>query len=192
MRHHMPIGALALMLLVAACTAAPAPPPPATPEPPIELRVAVVELEDRRQRLPEANFVDEARSNLLAGELRRSLEERLHASGGGGSAKAIIERASLTERLIGARRGGVLGIVTGEPTFDMQGQIAVRVVILDPAGVETAFATASIARSRQIRAGASVIERDAESRALVRELVTQLGPALEQAIRENLAAFAGS
>jgi len=191
MRRHLLIGALAMPLLLTGCTAPP-PPPPAMPGPAIELRVAVVEIEDRRQRLPEANFVDEARSNLLAGDLQRSLETRLHASGGGGSAKAIIERASLTERLIGARRGGVLGIITNEPTFDMQGQIAVRVVILDPAGVETAFATASIARSRQIRAGASVVERDAESRALIRELVTRLGPALEQAIRENLAAFAGS
>jgi hypothetical protein len=189
MRARLKPGVLlALPLLLAAC-AGEAPPPAtgaAAPDP-IMLDVGYIDVEDRRSPLPEANFIDERRSAELGQEVAVFLGERLRAGGGPGSALAVIERASLTERLRDERRGGVLGIVTGEPTFIYEGEIAVRILLRDGTGLDQASTSAAVSRTRTIGAGASVVERDAEARRLTRDLLDQLGPALEQAVSRNLA-----
>ena len=181
------------LITLAACT--PDGPPPVLAyrsQAPVLLPVAYFDIEDRRQPLPSANFIDERRSDELAEEVRAYLRNRFNTGGGSGSAVAVIEQASVTERLVEGRSGGLLGIVTGEPTYGLDGTLTVRIVERGPTGEEVGYGRASVARSREVRAGTTVVQRDAEARALAVELVNQLDPALVQAVRENLRASGGT
>jgi hypothetical protein len=189
-RRFVLLGSVAV--LFAACGGQAPPPAPAyAGKPPLVLNVASFEVEDQRQPLPEANFIDERRSKELAAATRRYLESRFQASGGTGSAVAIIEEASLTERLLADRSGGVVGLVTAEPTYRLDGRVAVRIVVRDDTGAERGYARTSLERSRTVRAGTSVMERDNDARQLTAQLLDQLDPALEQAVTESLRDWRG-
>src|SRR5690606_10707450 len=114
--------------------------------PPIMLDVGSIDIEDRRQPLAEANFIDERRSDELAAQPTSWLRARLSPGGGAGSATAIIEQASLTERLLDDRTGGLLGRIANEPTWSLNGDLAVRLVLRNAAGMETGFASAAVSR----------------------------------------------
>lgn len=164
-------------------------PPPArgpSAEPPIRLAVGQIDVEDRRQPLAQANFIDERRGRELADETTTFLRERLLAEGGARSAVAVIEEASLTERLIEGRSGGVVGFVTGEATWQLDGRLAVRVILRDAHGTEQGFARALVERQRSLPSRATFNDRENAARLLKQELLQQLDPALTQTVRENL------
>ena len=172
---------------LAACVAGPPTRPPVyAGRPAIILDAATFDVEDRRQPLPQSNFIDERRGNELATQVRSYLHARYQPGGGSGTAIAEIVVASLTERLIENRAGGVVGLVTGEPTYQLDAKLAVKIVLREPGGTDRAYAQASVERSRQVRAGAGVVERDTEGRKLMVDIVDQLDPVLEQAVRDSL------
>jgi hypothetical protein len=186
-RRAVVVLALLLPLLAACAGREPAPlAAERVPAPPIVLSVGYVDVEDRSAPLPQANFIDERRSHELNQSVQSYLRERLQAGGGAGSAVAVIERASITERLREGRRGGVLGFMQNEPTWDMDGNVAVRVVLRDASGSERGFTATSVGRARAVSAGASIVERDNAAQRLIADLLVQLGPALEQAVAQNL------
>jgi hypothetical protein len=185
-RYTLVLGCLLLATVAGCSRTAPAPKLGYLGDAPIILSVAQLDVEDRRQPLAQANFIDERRSDALSQEVQSYLRARFAAGSGAGSAVAVIEQANIVERLIEGRSGGVIGAVTGEPTYGLDGTLAVRIIARDVAGNEVGYARASVARSRSIRAGTTVLERDAEAKALMTELINQLDPALVQAVRENL------
>lgn len=159
---------------------------PRTELPPMMLTVGEVEVDAAYPPLAEANFIDERRTRRLAEVTAQQLRQRITASGGVGRARVTLDRASITERVLSDRSGGVTGFVTREPTYDMAGDLAVRITILDSAGIEQAVAKAGVGRSRTVRAGTSVIDRDAEAQRLMGDLLAQLDDALPKAMRDNL------
>jgi hypothetical protein len=191
-RRRAALTVLALSTALAACGGTPPPPTDVAGGPPILLDVGSIDIEDRRQPLGEANFIDERRSDELAAATTNWLRAGLSPGGGSGSATAIIEQASLTERLLSDRTGGVLGRITNEPTWSLNGDLAVRVVLRNAAGMETGFASAAVSRTRTVKAGASVVDRDYEAKRLISDLLAQLRPALEEAVRQNLQAPRGA
>lgn len=184
-------SALLVLLLGTTACAAPAPemPPVISNRPPLRLAVGSVTVEENHPPLAEANFVDERRTKELAQATRRFLEQNVLAGGGPGSARVTIRQAGLTERLRADRAGGVKGYVTREPTWNLDGNVAVRITIVDEAGAERSYAEASVGRARSIRAGTGVIERDNEARELTRDLLAQLDTALRKSAQENLATY---
>jgi hypothetical protein len=162
---------------------------PRTELPALALTVGEVEVDESYPPLADANFIDERRTKRLATVAAQQLRQRITATGGVGRARVTLDRASITERLLADRSGGVTGFVTREPTYDMAGDLAVRVTILDSAGIEQAIAKAGVGRSRTVRAGASVMDRDAEAQRLMGDLLAQLDDALPKAMRDNLGSW---
>ncbi|MDX6750033.1 hypothetical protein SH611_09465 [Geminicoccaceae bacterium 1502E] len=160
-------------------------------EPPLRLMVSELRVDQTFPPLPEANFIDERRTEELAAAARNLLQARLQASGGIAYAQATLPQVSLTERLRTDRSGGMKGLVTREPAYDLDAAITVRIGIIDGSGAEAAWARAGVGRSRSLRAGTSVVERDNAARALIADLMSQLDKAVEQSVRENLAAYLG-
>lgn len=159
-------------------------------QPSVTLAVGNVQVVDQRPQPAQTNFIDERRGNELTDETKRWLAVRVRAGGGGGSAKAIIEQASVTERLIPDRSSGVFAWMGNAPTYALDGNLAVRIVILDESGQERASASAHVGRTRSVGQRASVVERDNEARRLMADLIQDIEPNLKQAIAQNLGQFA--
>ncbi|SNB52245.1 hypothetical protein SAMN07250955_101213 [Arboricoccus pini] len=159
-------------------------------QPSVTLAVGNVQIVDQRQAPAQTNFVDARRSNELTDETKRWLAVRVRAGGGSGSAKAVVEQASVTERLIPDRSSGFFGWMGNAPTYALEGNLAIRIIILDEAGQERVSATAHVGRSRSVGQRASVVERDNEARRLMADLIQDMEPNLKQTARQNLGQFA--
>lgn len=159
-------------------------------EPAITLSVGSVQVVDARQQPAQTNFIDQRRGNELTDETKRWLAVRIRAGGGAGQARATIDKASITERLVQGRRGGFFGWVGNEATYALEGTLSVRIVIVDEAGQERASASATVGRTRSVGSRASVVERDNEARRLMVDLIHDIEPNLKQAIGQNLGQYA--
>ena len=155
---------------------------------PIALAVSGLEVVDQVQTLP-LNFIDRRRSEEMIAEVRRYVGDRLRATGGGPDfGKVVVEQASVIEQ---PRQpiGGIRGALTPEPSNDFVGLLAVRVAVSDGLGVEKAYARAQLGLKRPVETASSVMDRDRQARALMRDLVERIDASLETAIRENLGAY---
>jgi hypothetical protein len=154
---------------------------------PIALAVSGLEVEDQVQTLP-LNFIDRRRSEEMIAEVRRYVGDRLRATGGPDFGKVVFEQASVIEQ---PRQpiGGIRGALTPEPSNDFVGLLAVRVAVADGLGVEKAYARAQLGLKRPVETASSVMDRDRQARALMRDLVERIDASLETAIRENLGAY---
>lgn len=190
-RRFLLTGSLATAAsMLAACggtSRAPLPDLPAGPG--LQLMVSELRIDDTYPPLPAANFIDERRTGELAQATRRLVQARLQPVGGVDPARASFTEVSLTERLHEERTGGAAGLITREPTYELEARVNVRISILDGAGNELAWARAGVGRSRLLRAGTSVLERDNAARSLIGDLMGQLDTALTQSVRENLATY---
>jgi hypothetical protein len=195
-RRNLLLVATAALVLpgAAACGgrrgAAPgAPPvgPAAASREPIGLAVSGIEVVDQVQTLP-LNFIDRRRSEEMIAEVRRYVGDRLRATGGPDFGKVVVEQASVIEQ---PRQpiGGIRGALTPEPSNDFVGLLAVRVAVADGLGVENAYARAQLGLKRPVETASSVMDRDRQARALMRDLVERIDASLETAIRENLGAY---
>jgi hypothetical protein len=184
-----PLGVLTLLTLAGCETDKIDYKPDYAAEPAITLAVGNVQVVDQRQPPAQSNFIDERRGNELTDETKRWLSIRIRA-GGGGTARAIIDQASVTERLIANRTGGFFGWAGNEPTYTLDGNLAVRIVITDETGQERASASAHVGRSRSVGNRASIVERDNEARRLMADLIHDIEPNLKQAISQNLGQYA--
>ncbi len=154
---------------------------------PIGLAVSGIEVVDQVQTLP-LNFIDRRRSEEMIAEVRRYVGDRLRATGGPDFGKVVVEQASVIEQ---PRQpiGGIRGALTPEPSNDFVGLLAVRVAVADGLGVEKAYARAQLGLKRPVETASSVMDRDRQARALMRDLVERIDASLETAIRENLGAY---
>ena len=154
---------------------------------PIGLAVSGIEVVDQVQTLP-LNFIDRRRSEEMIAEVRRYVGDRLRATGGPDFGKVVFEQASVIEQ---PRQpiGGIRGALTPEPSNDFVGLLAVRVAVADGLGVEKAYARAQLGLKRPVETASSVMDRDRQARALMRDLVERIDASLETAIRENLGAY---
>jgi hypothetical protein len=178
------------LLLAAGCTTAPEPGAPSFGgRPPIRLAVGSVDVQSQVQSLP-LQFIDARRTDRLVAATTDYLKQRIQAAGGSGTARAVIEQASLLE--LRAAPSGIAGAITGGPV-QLAGTLAVRVAVVDGAGVEKAYARAKVDLKRPVPEGSSVVQRDRLTRALMNDLIETLDQSLRGTVKENLGAYlAGS
>lgn len=168
------------------------PPPPsaAASSAPIELQVADVAIEPGFPPVTDANFIDERRSAQLAAMTRDRLAATILPAGGAGIARVQLLELGIVERLRDERSGGIRGFVSGEPTYDLRGDLSVRVMIVDAvSGYEQAYADAAVGRTVTLPAGATVIERDNAANLLIARLLDQLDEALRASVRQHLGGY---
>jgi hypothetical protein len=184
-RFFPALGGLALL---GACAGEP--PPPAAPAAlvgpaPIRLDVGSVDVAETYSPADAPTFIDKRRTQQLVDATRAMLQETIQATGGPGYARASIERASMVERKRPVT-GGVRGFFLREPDTELVGQLDVRLTVIDSAGSERAYATASISASRSILESTSVPERDRIAGQLGDELLQHLRRLLRQSAEEGL------
>ena len=180
------LAAAVAMPLLAGCTTAPEPGAPTFGgTPPIRLAVGSVDVQSQAQNLP-SQFIDLRRTDQLVAAATAYLKQRVQAAGGAGTARAVIEQASLVEpRPVPS---GITGAITGGPR-QLVGALAVRIAVVDGTGVEKAYARARVDLKRPIREGSSVVQRDRLARALMNDLIESVDKSLRATVKENLGAY---
>ncbi len=183
--------ALLLLWTLAACSSVPAedPKPYRSSRPPLVLAVDQVEVANQSRVPFDTSFIDKRRSRELADTAAAFLRSRIQAGGGPGAARVVIERATLIERPRKKKESGLAGLFVRESDRILEGDLAVRVSVVDPEGFERAFARAEVRRLKPVIEGSSVIQRDRLARQLMRDLMAQIDNALQEAIEQNLAAY---
>jgi hypothetical protein len=179
-------AALFVSLLLGACTSTPEPEPfqPAR-LPAIRLAVQGIEVGSQAELPANMNFIARRWSDDLASEAQAFLRTRLQATGGSEFAKATVERASIIERA----RETSGGTFSTEPSWEMVGNLAAKVAIVDGLGIEQSFASSRVEIRRSLSPRASVAEKDAFVRTLTKDLLEATSRELEASINQNLAAF---
>lgn len=180
----------AIALPLAGCTTVPEPGAPNFgAAPPIRLAVASVDVQSQVQNLP-TQFIDLRRTDGLVAATKAFLAQRVQATGGSETARAVIEQASLVEQHGAAQ--GVAGAITGGPV-QLVGVLSVRIAVVDGTGVEKAYSRARVDLKRPVAEGSSVVERDRLARAMVNDLIEAVDRSLQASVKENLAPYlAGS
>lgn len=179
-------AAAAIPLLLAGCTTAPEPGgPDFGGTPPIRLAVASVDVQSQVQSLP-TQFIDLRRTDGLVAAAKAFLAQRVQATGGSDTARAVIEQASLVEQHGPAQ--GIAGAITGGPV-QLVGALSVRVAVVDGRGVEKAYSRARVDLKRPVPEGASVVQRDRMARAMVNDLIGAVDRSLQGSAKENLGAY---
>ena len=181
---------IARLLLLAACVGCTSPEiiePAVTTSSraPIALVVNEIKVESEAAVPAEGNFKDRRRSARLVEATTAFVERRLLAGGGSGWLRALVTEASLIERPR-ETTGGIAGFFTSEPDADLVADIALRLIVMDELGLEKAFAELKVGRTRPVSEGLDAIERDAESEALITDLLRQLDDKLTDTIHTEL------
>lgn len=176
--------------LLGACTP-PRPLEPAvttSPRQPFLVRVGAVEVVTTDGGVRGATFIDKNRAGRLADAAAAFLRGRLHAAGGTGRLRAVVETAAM-EALPLPTTVGIPGIFVREPNLLLQGRLKVRLSVLDGGGAELAWAGAEVERARRILERTASLARDDEAERVVDELLRQLDDALERAVPQNLGPY---
>jgi hypothetical protein len=180
-------AALLVSLLLGACTSTPEPEPFQPAQlPAIRLGVQGVEVGSQAELPANMNFIARRWSEDLASEAQGFLRARLQATGGTEFARATVERASIIER---ARETSDGGVFSTEPSWEMAGNLAVKVAVVDGLGIEQSSASSRVEIRRSLSPRASVAEKDAFVRTLTKDLLEATSRELETSINQNLAAF---
>lgn len=151
---------------------------------PIRLAVVSVEAIDRRGEVSGGDFITRRRDDRLAAAALDLLRTRLQAQGLSGLARAELETARIVEKPLETKGG----LFDRAPQSELEATLAVRVVILDGAAVETASASAEVVRAKAVPRGAGAIERDQVAQSLMQAALADLDAALAQSARANLGA----
>lgn len=180
------LGLAALGL--AGCAIPATPPPPLAGIPVHSLAVSSIDVAEAYPPLASGTFIDQRHTRELTSAARDYLATRLKAVGGGATAQASIVQASMVQEPR-APSGRLGAPIVREPDADLHGTIEVRLGLADGTGEELGFASARVERTRSILELTSVVERDRMAGEMVRQLMVDLDRALDQSMRENLAAF---
>ncbi|MCB2053230.1 MAG: hypothetical protein KDE35_03180 [Geminicoccaceae bacterium] len=191
MRHHHAVRPWAFAaLLLAGCTSTEEIVPAVTTSPraPLAMAVSEVEIEAAAAPVYEGDFKDKRRSERLVEATKEFLERRLLAAGGSGLLRATIVQAKLVERPR-ETKGGIAGVLTRESESTLDGEVGVRLTVIDGSGLEQVAAEVKIGRNRAVPPGLDVIEHDAFAEEFISDLLRQLDDKLTAAVDEDLASF---
>ena len=119
---------------------------------------------------------------------RRWATDRLAALGTEGSAKFVIDTASVVETKLAVEKG-LRGAVTVDQSERYDAVLAVTVEIRNDRGFRLAFATARAERNRTVSENLTVSERQAIQFELIEDLIAALNAELEAKIAEFLSAY---
>ena len=119
---------------------------------------------------------------------RRWATDRLTALGTEGSAKFVIDTASVVETKLAVEKG-LRGAVTVDQSERYDAVLAVTVEIRNDRGFRLAFATARAERNRTVSENLTVSERQAIQFELIEDLIAALNAELEAKIAEFLSAY---
>lgn len=181
-----------LVLLALAACASPPPPPEFRPisfaaRGMLALDVAAIDVERRyRPPLAEPN-VEHGFPITPVAALEAWPRERLRAAGSSGTARFVIEEASVVREAL-PKAGGLKGLVTTEQEarYSALFKVALKVAGADGRSGEV---RTEARRARSLPEGVTLNERDRFFYELTRDTLAELDTALEQNIREHLADF---
>lgn len=117
--------------------------------------------------------------------MERWSNDRLRAVGRDGFARVVVSNASIIETPLQVK-GGVRGWFTTDQEARYDAVIEVEIQIRDAGGVQRAFTRAKAERSRTVREGASVTDREGALFQLVEATTTEINSELDRGIRQYL------
>lgn len=195
-RRQVGLGLLACVP-VAACQT---PPPNVLPAltfdsaPPLPLDVANLVVEDLSAYSPQTaedlsgEPADSELNEPIADVVSRWARQRFFAIGQSGTARLVIEQATLRRELL-ARSQGLRGIVTVDQSERFSTRLAVRMVLSDPATARDGFAWASVSGSTTIAENATLAHRQSELFTMVEQAINQLDQTLVAEMRQKVSSF---
>lgn len=186
----------AIVALTLAGCAAPAPEKPVFPQitfgqfQPIRLNVGAIEIEQRYQapgRLPNVEHAMPIAPAAMAEQWGR---DRLRAvpSGGTGSARLVIERASVVEIDL-PKTPGIRGAFTTDQTQRYDAVLDVVLEIRNDRGFRESSASARIERTQTIREDASVADRERLWFSMTEAMAKDLNTEMEKQIQGYFGRF---
>jgi hypothetical protein len=181
---------LATVLLIAACTGPEIREPVevTSAKPPLIFTVAEAVITDTSQLPETATFRDRQWSERLSDATEAFLLDRLQTGSGQGWLQVTIEQASLVEADL-PTASGIGAALRREPDRVLEAQLAVRIAVMGPDGLEQVYADTEVSRRRPILRNTSVMARDAEAQRLIGDFLEQFDDALTQNARQNLGAW---
>jgi hypothetical protein len=187
----------ALLLSVAvglALTGCSSDPRPVYPEityagqPPIALDVATVEVVDAYRPPLQAPNVDHLFPVSLSEVVGRWAKDRLRAVGADGTARLVVEDASVVQHDLPVRKG-VTGLITTDQEARFDGRLAARLEIVKAGGLASGFVEAEARRSQTVAEGVSLEDRDKIFFRMAEHMAKDLDRELEAGVRQHLAPF---
>lgn len=124
----------------------------------------------------------------IASIVGRWARQRFFAIGSSGTARLVIERATLRRELL-ARSQGLRGIVTVDQAERYSIRLAVRMVLSDPATSRDGFAWASVSGSTTIAENATLAKRQSDLFTMVEQAINQLDETLVAEMRQKVSSF---
>jgi len=189
MRFAITLAGAALML---AC----APPPPEAnfPEiafrdsPPFRVDVAEIALIEHYQPPLRAPHVEHESPMPPVVPLRNWVRDRLVAEGSGGSLKATVVDARITETLLSVNEDLAANLTT-EQAVRFDGRVEMRLEVLDRAGGVRASVNGEATRSRTMPEDATLREREEVLFQIAEDLANDLNAVLGANIRQHFAPY---
>jgi hypothetical protein len=117
--------------------------------------------------------------------LERWSNDRLRAVGRDGFARVVVSNASIVETPL-KTKSGVRGWFTTDQEARYDAVIEVEVQVRDESGGQRAYTRAKAERSRTVREGASIAEREGVLFHLVEGAMTEINTELDRGIRQYL------
>ncbi len=181
-------AALFFALTVSACQTTPTPQLPNLSYshlPIINIGVAKVEVDSEYAAPFAAPNVEHNLSTTPNSAFIQWVNDRVRARGQGGTAKFIVEEASVIETALD-RTKGVKGLFTKDQSERYSGTLKGRVEIFGPSGEKLGFAAATASRSQTVGEDINLNERERIMFELVEALVTDFGATLERNMKTYL------
>lgn len=181
--------ALLLVLVLGGCSSTP--PAPRYPELTyghygvIGLDVASIEFVSLYQPPKQPPHVEHLSPANPVSALERWSNDRLRAVGRDGFARVVVSNASIIETPL-KTTGGVRGWFTTDQEARYDAVIEVEIQVRDATGVQRAFTRARAERSRTVREGASIAEREGVLFQLVEGTMTEINSELDRGVRQYL------
>lgn len=162
---------------------------------PLPLDVAELVVEDRSAAFTGdgngglvGDSADDALPEPVAAIVTRWANQRFFAIGQSGSARLIIEQASLRRELL-ARSQGLRGIVTIDQSERFSTGLTVRMALSDFNSRRDGFAWASVAGSTTVPENATLAQRQSLLFEMVEQAINRLDTTLVAEMREKVPAF---
>ncbi len=153
--------------------------------PPLTLNVAAVETVSTHAASSDPARIEDRLPTPPEAALRRWAADRLRATGPSGLARFTITDASVTETRL-PMTGGVVGLFRDDQAERYDAAAEATLELFDDLGTRLAFAQARAVRSRSLREGATLDERDRLRFELVESLMRAFDEEMEKAARRYL------
>jgi hypothetical protein len=183
---------LTIVVLLAGCQT----PPPQTSYPditfshetPFTLTVSQVQVDNRYQAPMRAPNIEHVVPVPPERALRRWAQDRIKPSGQPGTARFIINQASIVETNLKMTEG-IRGVFTKDQSARFDATVEASIEILDERGFRRGFANARVSRSNTMPENATLNDRDKILFQLVDDIMKDFDQEMERSIRQYLVGF---